>query len=1250
MNPNRLLQAYLGLNRNVRILGTTALLLLGGLAIFIAWRQFGDVFNKRERLFQKTINNIFFTNLIASGATTHQALKEVEDLFPYASGFIGLSRKKLTLREARELADRTGAEILDVAVTAQKSRKEFTGWLTDNYPSQQGVTIWVRDNLATKVIDCPDVLEVTTTKSNDPASSSPRQVFLRWPKMETWPNKSWSWTIQPQFDEATPLSRWGLARVRSGKTWGLIDEAGQVVQPPTFDAIEPFEEQGSARVTKGGKWGLFDSAGKLLANPEWEDVQHLINGFIPVKKDGQWGYLDTTGKLAIPCDWEDAWRFSPEGFAIVTRAGKRGFIDRTGKVIVEPLWDGAINFAKEGIGLVRRGDRWGLIDGAGTLLTEPTYGVHWNTRRFDLGFFPVWLPKRALLGLDGQVKFTGDYDSAWSTPSGALLEKAGKVVSLVGPDGAKLWESEGSIGSFYEGLALVTSPDRRQEGFIDTRGQWAIPMRPCEARHFENGFAPYRPLTGDKWGFIDRRGNIAVRPEWDEVKNFREGFAAVRRAGKWGFVDVTGKTVAEPTWEAVADFSEGLAGVFLGEKKTNERPIGDRVSFNLERRWSFIDKTGKLVFGDRSWSTVRDKPSFQDGCVPVGVGGISDVNHILLIDRLGRETLSPWWHKRPPGPFGLELQTRRTESPYLKGSSDPNRVVDLGCTGGQALLKEINPKADLLGDFVPYAMPSKYGLVNSSGVVLVEPTWEEALVLSPERVWFMAAGKCGLADNTGKVLIEPRWDALEVLPVDTGTLSADGKTALPRGVGKEFLSPWVRVKEGDKIRILQINGQPAIPETLPDAEYVDFYGPAHVVIKQPDGQGGFILSLLESATGKQTRFTEAAALRWNWEQASHGLLWMRDKATLRWRLMGRDGHDFQHSQPLEEKPDGWVFVEGRAALHQPDGWVVVDTTVKPISPDKWQATHDFAEGRAAVQREGKWGFLALDGQLVIPPVWDAVQDFSRGLAAVKKGDRWGYLDPQGKVAIEPVWDDAKNFRKWLGEPAADNSEVSIDVAEVKINAAAALIDRNGRLIVDPQQPRLNYDGDAMATGKDWLIVMRRDNSAAVVQRIWEGVDSVYNEEGTNIGRGVSPARAWKRTGPATENADSGWMLIDETGKGLTSAKWSSPWYDRKADPMAGGLLSARSTEQKYGLIRRDGTVVLEPRFDRIAWIAPKVAAVWSRDEGGLIDDTGAWIFRDDNKRRLARFGRNSKKTDPQFQHGLAVIEDTPKWGYARLNR
>ncbi|MEO6755188.1 MAG: WG repeat-containing protein [Chthoniobacteraceae bacterium] len=1158
-------------------------------------------------------------------------------------------------------------------------------WLVETYPDHQGATVWVQDNGETKVIDCPDVLTAADKEQ-------PRHVFLHWPKTKVWKNLGWSWTIQPQFDEVTPFSKWGLARVRVGKAWGVINEAGTAIQSPAFDVIEPFAEQGSARVSHGGKWGLLDPVGKLLVKPEWEDVQHFINGFIPVKKDGKWGYLDASGKLLIPCEWEEAWRFSPEGFAVVVRNAKRGIIDRTGKVIVEPVWDGAFNFAKEGIGMVRRGKGWGLIDISGRLLGEANWNPQWTERRFDLGFVPIIdATKRLLLRVDGTPLTATVHDALFMSQTGALLVKKPLQRTIVGNLGEILFSLDGTVDHYdSEGMALVNSNGRA--GFIDRDGEWVVPLRAGKMRQFRDGMAASE--AGGKWGFADRSGNIVVKQEWDEVKDFSGGLAAVQRGGKWGFIDRSGKllikvgwndarefregraavklgdkwgfvneaggTVAEPEWLEVGNFSEGFAAVRMVDESVQPANTGKRPTKMVrprgEAKWSFIDRKGNPAFESRVWSmgliqdtdgrfTPSAKPEFREGRVRY-IGVKNGRSTQLHFDTKGVETpMASRDHSFPPG-FSIQRTFYPGHYHNRRGTADGSTLlVD---SAGAVVMPEADSASDLMSDFIPYVPPPKYGLIDSTGKIVAEPAWDEARILSPDWVWIRVGTKCGLADSAGKIHVRPEWDELDVLPVDSGSLGEDRKSVLIGRKGTGFLSPWIRVKDGGKAKILRTNGQPAVPDSL-GAEYVDFYGPAHVVIKQRDGQGNILWSVYEPATGDQVKFPTASTFRWNWNEAMAGVLWIKDKTTSEWRLMGKRGNDFGHSQPEKEDPAGWGFMQGRAFLHKADGWVFVDTGIKPISPDKWEEVRDFSEGRAAVRRDGKWGFIGRDGKLLTAPTWDGVQDFGRGLAAVQKGRRWGYVDLDGKPVIEAVWDAATSFKKWRGEqgdgPAG--SEPFMDVAEVEVNSAAALIDRTGALIVDPSQRRITREVGAVVNGKDRLIVMKNGEAVTLVKRLWDNIAISYDEHG----RGVSPTRAWARMAGAAGASESDWALVDESGKPLTKPEWGSPWYDGKADPLAEGLLTARTKEQKYGLLRRDGTVVLKPQYDRVAWIAPKVAAVWAGETGGLVNAAGEWLFQDNANVRIARFGlKDTRATEVQHQHGLALIEDVPKWGYARLNR
>ena len=207
--------------------------------------------------------------------------------------------------------------------------------------------------------------------------------------------------------------------------------------------------------------------------------------------------------------------------------------------------------------------------------------------------------------------------------------------------------------------------------------------------------------------------------------------------------------------------------------------------------------------------------------------------------------------------------------------------------------------------------------------------------------------------------------------------------------------------------------------------------------------------------------------------------------------------------------------------------------------------------------------------------------------------------------------------------------------------AAALIGRDGGLIIDPRLPTLSRDGSSYGNGNGQWIVMKAGGSTMVVPRPWKTSGQSWRPY-----LETSPARRWEPQGDSDR-----WALVDETGKALTEDAWYRPWFDVKLDPFSTNLISARTAEEKYGLVRRDGSHVTEGKFDRIAWIAPGIAAAWNRDEGGLMRSDGSWIFRDNQEIRIARFSSDGlNRTPAQFRHGLAVIEDVPRWGYARLNR
>ncbi len=164
-------QAHQGVSRNLRILGGVALVVLAGIGVFLAMRG-GNVFNTTQNIHQ-IINNQFFQNLISTGKTTRQTLEEMADIQADGTDFVGVSREKLTWRQAQDLARRTSSQVLAVEPAGNDLRKPHLDQLTKLFPGLHGFTSWVREEDLPALIDSPDLVHSTTPER-------PRWALFQW--------------------------------------------------------------------------------------------------------------------------------------------------------------------------------------------------------------------------------------------------------------------------------------------------------------------------------------------------------------------------------------------------------------------------------------------------------------------------------------------------------------------------------------------------------------------------------------------------------------------------------------------------------------------------------------------------------------------------------------------------------------------------------------------------------------------------------------------------------------------------------------------------------------------------------------------------------------------------------------------------------------------------------------------------------------------------------------------------------------
>ncbi len=268
---------FLALNRNMLTLGAAALLVLGGLGFFIASWNSGTINATTQNINYEIINNSYFQDLVASGKTTVADLEAVAGIQPYGDGFIGVSKQKATWQEAREIALRSGAMVLDPGITGSLSERQLTHHIRKSFPDSIGSGLWVSQNdkagkLGNSAVSPADSLE------------APLQVCLHW--------TPWKSLLSADFEESSPF---GLTKAR---TWTTALENGHYTVRRTDSGV------------------LWQGAGGAHAGNSTRittRVRISRNGIFEGKAAGAvWGLLFRTGdsgNYALEIRGDGSWQF-----------------------------------------------------------------------------------------------------------------------------------------------------------------------------------------------------------------------------------------------------------------------------------------------------------------------------------------------------------------------------------------------------------------------------------------------------------------------------------------------------------------------------------------------------------------------------------------------------------------------------------------------------------------------------------------------------------------------------------------------------------------------------------------------------------------------------------------------------------------------------------------------------------------------------------------------------------------------------
>ena len=108
-------------------------------------------------------------------------------------------------------------------------------------------------------------------------------------------------TLPGKFDAVQENGK-GLAAVRIGTKWGMVDQAGRMILAPEYDEItfKPHprgsETQYYGKVRQDNCWGMADHRGKLIIPPKYASISEFDQGVVWVENfDKPGGYVDRQG-------------------------------------------------------------------------------------------------------------------------------------------------------------------------------------------------------------------------------------------------------------------------------------------------------------------------------------------------------------------------------------------------------------------------------------------------------------------------------------------------------------------------------------------------------------------------------------------------------------------------------------------------------------------------------------------------------------------------------------------------------------------------------------------------------------------------------------------------------------------------------------------------------------------------------------------------------------------------------------------
>ncbi len=331
-------------------------------------------------------------------------------------------------------------------------------------------------------------------------------------------NKEGVLLFSGQFTKCTNFKD-SVARVYVRKKgWGLIDVHGDYILKPQkrFSTIGPFNKHGIAKVKIGHKYRLINREGKLLAKHSFGTIRPFVEGYAVVRKQASTGFhigkrnlnytfIDTLGKLVGQQEYRQLKPFSEGRAAFRNKKGRWGYINYTGQVFIEPDYFRAEDF-------------------------ENNRAIVWQSYN-----------KTGVIDTNAQVIIPVKYNKIIDIKENLALVRQNSWTYFFVRENTKRNSPENYQGAYSYNQGLAPVKKQQKWGIVNNKGLTTVIPKYGRIKPYENGIAQVE--VSQLVGVVDIKGKVIVPPTFEYISYIGNGLFRVEKGDKLGYLNSNGDWV-----------------------------------------------------------------------------------------------------------------------------------------------------------------------------------------------------------------------------------------------------------------------------------------------------------------------------------------------------------------------------------------------------------------------------------------------------------------------------------------------------------------------------------------------------------------------------------------------------------------------------------------------------------------------------------------------------------------------------------